>query len=351
MSGGEGDTRKVSRIARSDSDRLAVRPVCLAPPVTGGQLTSPPASGWVTEPPVPPSGASEQVDGGTGFNDAQPVGDGVWRDDIATGQTVFYRVPVDWGQQLAVTVELGNARTDDEYASVLNAFQVEILSPARAFVQREAASYDGDLNQLQLLTAPAAYDHRFVTDDWRLSQMRFAGWHYITVTLHQDVAELIKDDSIGLHLRVSVEGEPLEGPVYEDPEAAVQAGFGVTDGDREQAEQGLTDDEIAAAARGTKQLVGCIGIGAGLLLLALLGAWMVREKVPEVAAAAPHTDYLRLSIAEQKLRTDDLDSRETLRQRRIQQVLAACAANPRAHRVQFQAGMALKGKHGRRGNR
>lgn len=76
----------------------------LEPPLKKGTVPQRYVPGPSTTP-APPTGEAERVGGGTGFNDAARTGTGVWKDRILPGQTVFYRVPVDWGQQLFATAE------------------------------------------------------------------------------------------------------------------------------------------------------------------------------------------------------------------------------------------------------
>ncbi|MFI0978030.1 hypothetical protein ACH4SP_13660 [Streptomyces sp. NPDC021093] len=48
---------------------------------------------------------------GTGFNDARQIGTGVWRDRILLSQTLWYKVPAGWGQQVRHDVEFANEPT------------------------------------------------------------------------------------------------------------------------------------------------------------------------------------------------------------------------------------------------
>ncbi|GAB3120071.1 hypothetical protein GCM10027160_35400 [Streptomyces calidiresistens] len=242
------------------------------PEVLGGDTSAPHPGTWLDEMPPAPTGSAERVVGGTGFNDARSIGEGVWRDDIAPGQTLFYRVPVDWHQQPAVTVELANSPTGDGFTSVYQALVAEVYNPARARIVGVGNSYSGEQIQVEgFAPAPVAYDHRFEGDS-DVTRARFAGWHHLVIHLHRDVEQVTDADSIGLTIRLSVEGEPpAEPPLYDgDPFAA---GFGVTEEDRRQAEQGLSDADVAAERRDTRQLFGFAGIGAGVALLVVLGGW------------------------------------------------------------------------------
>ncbi|SFD22839.1 hypothetical protein [Streptomyces aidingensis] len=281
---------RVTRESAEESDQ-AVWPteirVMREPAISGGPLAAPPESGWLTEVPTPPAGQARVVTGGTGFNDAQPVGDGVWRDDIAPGQTLFYRVPVDWHQQLAVTVELANAPLGDQgYAFVGDGLLVEAYNPARGEVAELSGTYTGDPLQVQGVLPPAAYANRTDAAGTAAGAMIFSGWHYLAVHLKDEVGEITDAGSIGLHLRVSVEGEPAAGPEY--AEDAAEAGFGITEADRLQAEEGKTDEAVAAERRDGRVALGLGSLGAGVALLAVLGLWtlLARRRAAATATAA-----------------------------------------------------------------
>jgi len=62
---------------------------------------------WDSASPDALSGDPKPRRGGAGFTTASPLRQGIWQDGISPGQTLFYEVPVDWGQQLYVTADLG----------------------------------------------------------------------------------------------------------------------------------------------------------------------------------------------------------------------------------------------------
>ena len=76
-------------------------------PARAGATTAPDA--WDSAPPEPVTGEARRRAGGAGFAEAAPLGEGVWRDDIRPGQTLFYKVPVGWGRQFNATAELGSS--------------------------------------------------------------------------------------------------------------------------------------------------------------------------------------------------------------------------------------------------
>ncbi|MDT0267122.1 hypothetical protein RM844_12560 [Streptomyces sp. DSM 44915] len=253
------------------------------PPLAGIPESAPELTAWETEPPAPPGGAATRVAGGTGFNDAQPIGEGVWRDDLAAGDTLVYRVPVDWGQQLAVDVELANATDLDPAVGSRADVLVELYNPAGAWVDADgAARYGGEQLSVPLLTPGVHYGNRFLEE---YDALRLAGWHYLVVTLAPEAAELTRRP-VGLTLRLALLGERAAGPAYATD--LVEAGFGVTDEMVAQADGGLTDAELAAErATDRKRQRGYLAIGAGAVLSAGIGLWHLVARRRAVAAAGP----------------------------------------------------------------
>jgi len=73
---------------------------------------------------------------------------------------------------------------------------------------------------------------------------------------------------------------------------------------------------------------------------AVLGIWMVSQKLPEVACEPLWHEYLRLTLVQKKQANDDYEATETLLKRRIRLALDAAAADPQAPRVRLHAGLA-----------
>lgn len=271
---------------------------------------------------APPTGvATKEARGGTGFNDAGAVADGVWRDRIRPGETRFYRVPVDWGQRLDISAEVPDTGKEEPNSLekeprstrlLRNAFGLSVYNPARGPVSgmrfahflfngfeglnrvngatgvnglndpngrnsRNSRNssyepYEGEPTVVQQHTAPVEYGNRFIPSE-SIGAMRFAGWYYLEVTAHQDMARFFKG-SVPLTLRVDVAGSAQRGPEYDGD--AVAAGFGITDEDRAAAGKGLSADE--AGSGGALRAVAYGGIGVGVLLLAGLGGWTVAAR-------------------------------------------------------------------------
>ncbi|MEU7119026.1 hypothetical protein [Streptomyces zaomyceticus] len=222
---------------------------------------------WASATPAPPAGGQQNRQGGAGFHEAVSLREGEWRADIRPGQTLFYRVPVDWGQQLFASAELGSGAEGD---SVSNALTLSLDNPALGFVDMNTVSYGGEPTTLALdPLRPVAHENRHTYDN-ATSGMRFAGWYYLSATLSPAVAEEFGDKAVPLTLRVSVKNDAEPGPGYDgDP-----GPFTVTADDKEAAANGATGAQ-AAETNSSMRVVAAAGIGSGTVLLLGLGAWTV----------------------------------------------------------------------------
>lgn len=238
-------------------------------PGLNGSLPAPPAEGsWSTEPPAPPTGEAREVEGGAGLSTARPVSEGVWRDTVLPGETRYYRVPVDFGQQLFARAELPNAPKGDDTSGdmTFDAFALHAYTPSgAAVVSDNFERYDGGQNAVSLGLRPVEYGNRF---DDKGKAVSTAGFYTLAVTMTPDLQRYFPT-GVKMTLRVKLRGEAKEAPDYVDDAKA--AGFAVTDQDKKAAEQGLTSAD--AQESDTLKLVGVIGIGAGVALVLGLGLW------------------------------------------------------------------------------
>jgi hypothetical protein len=275
------------------------------PALRQADTTTPPGA-WNSSSPEPVLGDATRRTGGAGFATASALGQGVWQDAIRPGQTLFYKVPVDWGQQLSATAEMGSSTSGHGYVGT--ALAVSLYNPVRAHVDDVGAGYSGAQTEAALdPLPPVAYANRRAAGD-RASTMRFAGWYYLAVHLGTPVAAGFGDGPFGLTLRVRVSGTPVSAPAYAGRSAPRDV-FEVTAADRAQAaarttESGGADDGLsghgagatggggkAGAGRGTAEdgrarpgagsgtlameLVAVGGIGTGSALVLWLGLWTV----------------------------------------------------------------------------
>lgn len=226
---------------------------------------------WDSSSPEAVTGEARTRGGGSGYSGARALGPGVWRVGVRPGQTLFYKVPVDWGQQLSAEAELNDATGGHGYVS--GALDLDLSNPARGPVADAALGYSGVRKAVALdPLPPVGYGNRQAVLD-QVSGMRFAGSYYLVVHLGARMADSFGSGTFEVTLRVGLRGSPESGPAYDG--APVPSGvFEVSARDREAA---------AAVAAGTDAdgagpapvVLAVGGIGAGTALLLGLGVWTV----------------------------------------------------------------------------
>ena len=93
---------------------------------------------------VRPGGSAPSRLGGTSFSNSTEVTRGTWRDSVATGESVFYRVRLETGQRLRVTAETPAPRTPWRLgAAEALTTRVNVYSPARASLTEQIANLQG----------------------------------------------------------------------------------------------------------------------------------------------------------------------------------------------------------------
>ncbi|WP_369272184.1 hypothetical protein AB5J55_21210 [Streptomyces sp. R11] len=223
---------------------------------------------WDSASPAPLTGQGVRREGGSGFASAVAVGEGVWSTDIEPGRTFFYKVPLAWGRQLYATAELGSSAGGDGIA--VGALDLSLYNPARGLVEYAGTNYDGSQKAAEIdPLPPVAYENRYAVPD-RLSGMRFAGAYYLVVHLSAEVAEKYGDGPLPLTLRVRVGGSAESGPSYageSEPPGVFQVGGGHPGAAAESGAGGGGDAAMTVLA--------VSGIGAGTVVLVVLGVWMV----------------------------------------------------------------------------
>ncbi|MFJ8634975.1 hypothetical protein [Streptomyces sp. NPDC093568] len=235
-----------------------------------GETEAPEA--WNSVSPDPVTGKAEPREGGTGFASAAPVAQGVWSTSIEPGGTLFYKLPLDWGRQLHATAELGSSNGGDGYA-VGGALNLSLYNPVRTFVDDASANYDGERKAAQLdPLPPVAYENRYAVPD-RVSALRFAGAYYLVVHLSAEVAERYGEGPFRLTLRVREEGTAQTGPGYAG-ESEPGGVFQISAGDRAVAAGGPVGG-AGGDGDAAMTVLAVSGIGAGTLVLVVLGVWVV----------------------------------------------------------------------------
>lgn len=248
---------------------------------------------------VLPSGDPREVRGGTGFNDAEEIGRGVWRDRILPSQTLWYKVPAGWGQQVVYDVEFANEPTVDRTGSTYSYGASRLYTPARHPLTggtefNASTMYDGRPAAVRMGGVPVAWTNRY-EDRTDVQPVHAGGDFYISVTLGADTAEIAENPQIGLVLRVSVLGDARTGPEHGAPVAAGKPG-GVADGkaDGNTAKGGDTvkgrdkkGDSTSSADSGGTGGAGWTGVAAaaGAAVMAAVPAVFVYARGRRRAAA------------------------------------------------------------------
>ncbi|MEU9600065.1 hypothetical protein AB0E06_25055 [Streptomyces sp. NPDC048109] len=227
---------------------------------------------WDSASPEPPAGEPERRPGGSGFAHAALVGQGAWGADIRPGQTLYYKVPVDWGRQVYATAELAGSPDASGYAT--GALRLALHNPVRAEVDDAAKGYTGRRTTVGLAPLPpVAYPNRYATAA-HVGALRFAGDYYVVVHLAAQVADHFGPGPFGLTLRLRLGGTAGNGPEYAG-ESRPKGLFEVSTQDRVAApgsgggSGAAADDDVAMRA------VAVGGIGTGSLLLLGLAVWTV----------------------------------------------------------------------------
>ncbi|MFG2625170.1 hypothetical protein [Streptomyces sp. NPDC048473] len=243
-----------------------------------GSMPTQAPENWPSASPVPPTAAPQKRSGGTSYYDATSLETGEWHDSIEPGQTRFYRVPVDWGQQIFTTADLSNNNASNEYIG--NALALSLDNPAHGHVDDASPlSYSGKPASVSLdPLPPVAYENRYDSTS-SVSAMRFAGWYYLSVSLSPKVAKAYGDKAIPLTLRIKVEGTARTSPYTGDAGA-----FSVTQDDKDMARSGKSGPE--AAESDTMRMVGVAGIGVGAVLVLGLGVWTLLARRRALTALA-----------------------------------------------------------------
>lgn len=231
-----------------------------------------------------PAGDPRDVRGGTGFNDARAIGQGVWRDRILPSQTLWYRIPAGWGQQVRYDVEFANEPTVDRGSATYSYGATRLYTPARYPLTgggefTSTTMYNGRPSALRMGGVPVSWTNRYENRN-NVQPVHAGGGFYISVTLGARAAEIAENPQIALVLRVSVLGAERTGPQHGAP---VRAGSG--SGADENA--GKKGDSIAPADSGGAGGAGWTGIAAaaGAAVVALPAAVFVYVRNRRGAAA------------------------------------------------------------------
>ncbi|MCM2412953.1 VWA domain-containing protein [Streptomyces sp. RKAG290] len=232
-----------------------------------------------------PADDPREVRGGTGFNDAREIGRGVWRDRILPSQTLWYKVPAGWGQQVRYDVEFANEPTVGRTSATYSYGATRLYTPARYPLTgggefTSSAMYNGRPAAVRMGGVPVAWTNRY-EGRTHVQPVHAGGDFYLSVTLGARAAEIAENPQIGLVLRVSVLGAERTGPQHGAPVRAGGSGGGA---DKDADKKG---DSSASADSGGTGGAGWTGIAAaaGAAVMAVPVAVFVYVRSRRRAAA------------------------------------------------------------------
>jgi Ca-activated chloride channel family protein len=217
--------------------------------------------------------------GAPSFSAAPTLGPGTYTDTLLGGETLFYKVRVDWGQQLVCDATIGENPQADPYGELRVAAQA--YDANRAVIDQspagDAASqlYDASKDvQVVASSVPVRYNNRTAQfADERVASV--PGTYYCGVFANAQPTQIEGFGELPVTLTVSVLGNAGEGkPDYVKAEGG--------DGDVTDGGQAASDDDGGIGA-------GWI-IGGVVLLLAILGvvlALVLRSRRRPAGPSAP----------------------------------------------------------------
>lgn len=213
----------------------------------GQSLPEPARDGDVAQKPVPQGKTSGEVSGGASFNDAPTVAAGTWTDTLQTGEMLYYRTRVDWGQQLAVTFRM----LPDSQVQHLLGYNGPPLSLYAYAPDRAPIGMSGTSAEIRKLLRPA----ETTTLHQTLPQVRYrnrergahegpiapvslGGYYYYAIQL----GTWGKQAQVPVQISVQLDGQQAGKPAYAPAEARATDNDG--DGNSSNAKQ--SDDQQAS---------------------------------------------------------------------------------------------------------
>ena len=229
------------------------------PPLVSPEPTASPQPKVTSTPSVPEN--PQPVTGGSSFSDAPLIGAGSWTEQFVPQETILYRVRVDWGQSLRVTVM-------SPKTSLLGPiYDAVIYSPDRkqAAIGSSGHTRDVGIAPLSRAIAPVMYSNR--VGEFENQPSSIAGDYYLSISMPDAYQDEGKGVLFPVTFRVDVEGSPQAAPNYAKPVAASPAASASPSAN--------ASDTAAPTAAGEKASSNDSSalplVGGGLLALAVLG--------------------------------------------------------------------------------
>ncbi|MGY0497578.1 vWA domain-containing protein [Nocardia sp. FBN12] len=194
-------------VSEGSSDRLPVEIlVGIEPGVTDPGPGASTTKTAFTEPTSP----TQTVSGSGSFTTAATLpGGGSYTDTVQSGEYVFYRVRLDWGQGLAYRV--GFAETGGANRIAASNVTTTLYSPLGTEIDSDTSAYTGRSSaELRLASVPIRYANR---GEYDVREQSVAGWYYLAVKIGVPTgADAMPPTPVQLDITVAGAAEP--GPTY-----------------------------------------------------------------------------------------------------------------------------------------
>ncbi|MDH6279721.1 vWA domain-containing protein [Prescottella agglutinans] len=237
-----------------------------------------------------PAGAGTPAVGGGSFNVATELdGGGRYTDTLQTGEFVFYKVKLNWGQGLAYRVHY-DANGGRGLENVSN-IQTVLYAPTHEELDRDFGAYTGvdavlPANEPAFATVPIRYSNR-TSADLDTRKQAVPGWYYIAVKAGSTAKEGDKRP-VPIRLDLTVTGTEEAGPAYSTAITGGIFGENATTATAQDAAAGdpavgsaagYAADDVAAAAGASDSASSTTGVtiaaAAAVAAVCGIGGWLV----------------------------------------------------------------------------
>ncbi|MFE1595565.1 VWA domain-containing protein [Nocardia sp. NPDC058705] len=194
-------------VSAGSSDRLPVEIlVGIEPGVTDPGPAASTTETAFTEPTAP----AQTISGSGSFTTAATLpGGGSYADTVQSGEYVFYRVRLEWGQGLAYRVRF--AETGGANSTAASNVTTTLYSPLGTEIGSDTNAYTGRSSaELRLASVPIRYANR---DSYDVRAQSVAGWYDLAVKVGiPSGADALPPTPVQLDVTVAGAAEP--GPTY-----------------------------------------------------------------------------------------------------------------------------------------
>ena len=209
---------------------------------------------------------SQEITGGSGFNDAVEITEGSYSDKIVPGEFRFYKIPVSWGQRPVIKLKTPESETSDH-----DGIGFGFHDPLRSEAGSGSVSMTGQKADESDPVMPSDVA-------WFAPKSPPQGYYFAWVGMGSKGGSQITGVEQPYEFAVALDGEPGDGgpdwqPTYEDgPEPSdTPIQFDSANVPKETSKEDSAEDAQVAEDSSSAGWVVPAMIGAGILLVVLLG--------------------------------------------------------------------------------